>query len=55
MTRKELDLECADRLENLAEFLRHDDSICQGKMSFTEYENYISSIRYAIATLRSNA
>lgn len=55
MTQKELDLKCADRLEDLARFLHHDDSISQGKMSYTDYENYISALRYAIATLRSNA
>lgn len=52
ISKKKLDLECADRLENLACYFQKDDAIAQGKMSVAEYQNYMSAIRYAIATLR---
>lgn len=54
MTQKEADLEIANRLENYADKLVQDFDITEGKMTYIEYCNLLSALRYAIATLRSD-
>ena len=51
MTRKELDLEMANRLEGLAFNLSKNADI-RGKMDEVQYQNIIVALRYAIASLR---
>ena len=45
-------LEKADILDNLCGYLSENDDIARKKMSTSEFVEYISAIRYAIAVLR---
>lgn len=53
-TQKELDLEVADRLEDLVTTLAQGYSVSRRNMGQTEWLNLVSTIRYAIGALRSN-
>ena len=53
MTQKELDLEVADRIEDLISTLVQGYSISKSVLSNTEYINLTSALRYAVSTLRS--
>ena len=53
-TQKELDLEVADRLDDLISPLAQGYSISRRSMSHAEWLNLVSTIRYAIGALRSN-
>ena len=52
-TQKDLDLEVADRLENFVTKLSERD-VNNINIDETEYNNLISALRYAIASLRGN-
>lgn len=52
-TQKELDLEVADRIEDLVSTLAQGYGISKSVLSTTEYLNLTSALRYAISTLRS--
>lgn len=52
ITRQNLNLETAARLERLAEYLDNDDAIAKGKMTMNEYINYEAALRYAIRALK---
>lgn len=45
-------IKAADTLDNLASYLSKGDDIARSKMTTEEYIDYISALRYAIATLR---
>ena len=49
ITKKKLDLEVADRLDDYVSKLE------RGKMSVVEYSNLVSALRYAISTLRGGS
>lgn len=52
-TQKELDLEVADRIEDLVSTLAQGYSISKRVLSASEYCNLTSALRYAVSTLRS--
>lgn len=52
-TQKELDLEVADRIEDLICTLSEGYGISKGKLSAAEFANLTSTLRYAVAKLRS--
>lgn len=55
ITQKSLDLEVADRLDYYASKLSGGTDIKEGRLSYEEYLNILSALRYAISRLRGGS